>query len=84
MQSDPVGWLCVHWEVRSTTNFVGVGLGRVDGQVKEWVWAARGLFGDEIAVFVEQCMKSCSHVVSRCWLWMGLRRVIRVSIVFLL
>jgi len=25
----------------------------VDGQVKEWVWAARGLFGDEIAVFVE-------------------------------
>jgi len=30
-----------------------VGLGQVDGQVKEWVWAARGLFGDEIAVFVE-------------------------------
>jgi len=23
------------------------------GRVKEWVWAARGLFGDEIAVFVE-------------------------------
>jgi len=45
--------LCVHWEVRSTTNFVGVGLGRVDGQVKEWVWAARGLFGDEIAMFLE-------------------------------
>jgi len=32
---------------------VGVGLGRVDGQVKEWVWAARRLFGDEIAVLVE-------------------------------
>ena len=27
-----------------------VRLGRVDGQVKEWVWASRGLFGDEIAV----------------------------------
>jgi len=45
--SDPVGWLCVRWGVRSTTNFVGVGLGRVDGQVIEWVWAAWGLFGDE-------------------------------------
>jgi len=33
--------------------FVGVGLGCVNGQVKEWVWAARGLFRDEIAVFVE-------------------------------
>ena len=40
--------MSVHWEVRSTTKFVGVGLGRVDGQVKEGVWAARGLFGDEI------------------------------------
>jgi len=39
--------------VHSTTNFVGVGSGWVDGQVKEWVWAARGLFRDEIAVFVE-------------------------------
>ena len=28
---------CVHWELRSRTNFVGVGLGQVDGQVKEWV-----------------------------------------------
>jgi len=25
----------------------------LDGQVKQWVWATRGLFGDEIAVFVE-------------------------------
>jgi len=30
-----------------------VGVGRMDGQVKHWVWATRGLFGDEIAVFVE-------------------------------
>ena len=29
--SEPVGWLCVHWEVRSTTSLVGVGLGQVDG-----------------------------------------------------
>ena len=34
------------------------GWGRVDGQVKEWVWAARGLFGDEIAVFVARNMFS--------------------------
>ena len=52
-QSDLVGWLCVHREVRSTTKFVGVGLGRVDGQVKEWIWTASGLFGDEISMFVE-------------------------------
>ena len=25
----------------------------MDGQVKEWVWAAGGLFGDEITVLVE-------------------------------
>jgi len=30
-----------------------VGFGWVDVQVKEWIWAARGFFGDEIAVFVE-------------------------------
>jgi len=30
-----------------------VGLGWVDGQVKEWVWAAGGLFGDEITMLVE-------------------------------
>jgi len=30
-----------------------VGLGRVDCQAKEWVSAAKGLFGDEIAVLVE-------------------------------
>ena len=30
-----------------------VGVGQLDGQVKQWVWATRGLFGDEIAVFVE-------------------------------
>jgi len=30
-----------------------VKLGRVDDQVKEWVWAARELFGDEIAVLEE-------------------------------
>ena len=52
-QSDPVGCLSVHWEALSTTSCIGVGLGRVDGQVKEWVWAAGGLFGDEIAVLVE-------------------------------
>jgi len=48
-----VGWLCIHWGVRNTTDFVGVGLGRVGGQVKGCVWAAWGLFGDEIAVFVK-------------------------------
>ena len=52
-QSDPVGCLAVHREALNTTNCIGVGLGRVDGQVKEWVWAAGGLFGDEITVFVE-------------------------------
>ena len=26
-------------------------------------------------------MKNCSYVVSRCWLWMGFRRVIRLSTV---
>ena len=25
----------------------------MDGQIKEWVWAAMGLLGDEIALFVE-------------------------------
>jgi len=30
-----------------------VGVGRLDGQVKQLVWATRGLFGDEIDVFVE-------------------------------
>jgi len=47
------GCLSVHWETLNTTNCIGVGLGRVDGQVKEWVWAAGGLFGDEITVLVE-------------------------------
>jgi len=43
-----------------------VGLGRVDGQVKEWVWAARGLFGDDIAVFVEGMYEEFfNHVQSR-------------------
>jgi len=41
-------------------------------------WMARsksgfGLPGD--------CLQNCSYVVSRCWLWMSLRRVIRLSIV---
>ena len=45
--------LLAAWEALSTTNCMEVGLGRVDGQVKEWVWAARGLFENEIAVLVE-------------------------------
>ena len=34
---------CLYIGKHNTTNCIGVGLGRVDGQVKEWVWAARGI-----------------------------------------
>jgi len=52
-------------------------------------WMARsksgfGLPGDcsemRLLCLWKECMKNCSYVVSRCWLWMGLRRVIKLSI----
>jgi len=56
-----------------------------------WVgWMARsksgfGLPGDcsemRLLCLWKEFIKNCSYVVSRCWLWMGLRRVIRLSIV---
>ena len=53
-------------------------------------WMARsksgfGLPGDcsemRLPCLWKECLKNCSYVVSRYWLWMGLRRVIRLSIV---
>jgi len=38
----------------------------VDGQVKEWVWAARGLFGDEIFIYCKHSyIFQCIYIIFR-------------------
>jgi len=71
-----------------------VSIGKYVAQLALFVWGwgewmARskrgfGLPGDRsemrLPCLWKECM-NCSYVVSRCWLWMGFRRVIRLSII---